>query len=193
MSEEIWALGVLPLLIFLARMTDVALGTIRIIFVSRGLKKLAPLIGFFEILIWLTALSQVMQHLDRPLNFLAYAAGFSTGTWAGMLLEGKLGFGLLTLRIITEEDASILTEELRDARFGVTSFAARGVQGRVRLLFTILQRQDLERALDIVRRRHPRAFVSVSDVRSASEGFIQPRRPLIGLPPFRGDGLRKGK
>ena len=193
MDYDILALVGLPLLIFAARLTDVTLGTVRIIFVSRGMRKLAPLVGFFEILVWLVAISQVLQHLDRPLNLVAYAAGFATGTWCGILLEGKLGLGLLALRVITEEDASELTEELRGARFGVTSFAARGVRGRVRLLFTILQRRDLERALDIVRRRHPRAFLSVSDVRSASEGFIMPRRSMLGLPPVIGQGVRKGK
>jgi len=189
MDHELWVLVGLPLLIFAARMADVTLGTVRIIFVSRGMRKLAPLVGFFEILVWLTAISQVLQHLDRPLNVVAYAAGFATGTYCGILLEGKLGIGLQSLRVITEEDASELTEELREARFGVTSFAARGVRGRVRLLFTILQRKDLERALDIVRRHHPRAFVSVSDVRSANEGYITPRPPLIGI----GTGIRKGK
>lgn len=193
MDNQLWVLVGLPLLIFTARLTDVTLGTVRIIFVSRGLRKVAPLVGFFEILVWLVAISQVLQHLDKPLNLVAYAAGFATGTYCGILLEGKLGLGLLALRVITEEDASELTEELRGARFGVTSFAARGVRGRVRLLFTILQRSDLERALEIVRRRHPRAFVSVSDVRAASEGFIAERRPMLGLPSAIGRGVRKGK
>jgi uncharacterized protein YebE (UPF0316 family) len=193
MDNELWVLVGLPLLIFAARMTDVTLGTVRIIFVSRGMQMLAPLVGFFEILVWLVAISQVLQHLDRPLNLIAYAAGFAAGTYAGIRLEGKLGLGLLSLRVITEEDASELTEALRTARFGVTSFAARGVRGRVRLLFTILQRQDLERALDIVRQYHPRAFVSVSDVRAASEGYILPRRPVVPLPTLIGQGVRKGK
>lgn len=193
MQEQLWVLVGLPFLIFLARMTDVALGTVRIIFVSRGLRKVAPLIGFFEILVWLIAISQVLQHLDRPVNFIAYAAGFATGTYVGILLEEKLGIGLLALRVITEEDASELTDELREARFGVTSFAARGVQGRVRLLFTILQRKDLDRAMEIVRRCNPQAFVSVSDVRAASEGYIAPRRRLAPFLQLRGDGVRKAK
>ena len=179
MPDSLWPLVGIPALIFLARMTDVTLGTLRIIFVSRGLYRLAPLVGFVEVLVWLVAITQVLKHLDHPLNYLAYAAGFATGTWAGIHIESRLGIGLLALRVITDEDASELTDELRTARFGVTTVAARGIRGRVRLLFTILQRKDVARAMEIVRRRHPAAFVSVSDVREASEGFIAPRRTLL--------------
>jgi len=186
-----WPLVGLPVVIFTLRMTDVALGTLRIILVSRGQRAVAPLVGFFEILVWLLALSQVMRHLDSPVNYVAYAAGFAFGTWAGIAIEGKLALGLVSLRIITDEDASDLTEPLREAHFGVTSFAARGVKGRVRLLFTILRRRDLDHALAIVRAAHPDAFVSVSDVRSASEGYIPGARR--GLAAKVAAGARRGK
>ncbi len=165
-----------PLLIFFARMCDVALSTVRILFISRGLRALAPVVGFVEILIWLVAISTALQHLDRPINYFAYAAGFAAGTWAGMLFESKLAIGLVAVRIITREDAAELVERLRDARFGVTSFAARGaVGGRTRLLLTVVRRRDLEPLLELVREKHARAFVSVSDVRTAQEGFIAER------------------
>ncbi|HMB52787.1 MAG TPA: DUF2179 domain-containing protein [Thermoanaerobaculia bacterium] len=179
MPDSLWPLVGIPALIFLARMSDVTLGTLRIIFVSRGLVRLAPFVGFVEVLVWLVAITQVLQHLDHPVNYVAYAAGFATGTWAGIQIEARLGLGLMALRVITDEDASELTEALRAARFGVTTVAARGIRGKVRLLFTILQRNDLERALEIVRDLHPSAFVSISDVREASEGFIMPRRSLL--------------
>lgn len=182
MPDTLWPLVGIPLLIFAARMTDVTLGTLRIIFASRGLHRLAPLIGLFESLVWLLAITQVLQHLDHPINYLAYASGFAAGTWAGIQVEARLGVGLLALRVITDEDASELTDELRAARFGVTTVAARGIRGKVRLLFTILQRKDLERALGIVRELHPSAFVSISDVRGASEGYIAPRSALLALP-----------
>jgi len=186
-----WPIVGLPLLIFVLRMTDVTLGTLRIILVSRGQRAVAPLVGFLEILVWLVALSQVMRHLDSPINYVAYAGGFAVGTWAGIAIEGKLALGLVSLRIITEDDATDLTDLLRRARFGVTSFAARGVKGRVRLLFTILRRRDLEHALDIVRASHPDAFVSVSDVRAVSEGYIPGvRRALAGK---LAAGARRGK
>ena len=191
-ESELWPLVGLPLLIFVARLCDVSLSTVRIILVVRGQRRLAPLIGFVEILIWLVALSQVMQNLDRPVNFVAYAAGFAAGTYVGILLEGKLGVGLLAVRIITDEDASALMELLSARGFGVTSFAARGIKGRVRLLFTVIRRRDLKRILEVIRQRHPQAFVSISDVRSASEGYIDRTPFTFGFPRLL-SFARKGK
>ncbi len=178
-DSGLWTWVGLPLLIFLARLTDVSLGTVRIILVARGMRRLAPFIGFFEVLVWLAAITQVMQHLDRPLSYVAYAAGFATGTYVGIRFEERLGLGLLAVRVITEEDASGLIEQLRAARFGVTSFAARGLRGRVRLFFTVIHRKHLDRVMEIVRRAQPAAFVSVSDVRMAEEGTIPPRGGLL--------------
>ncbi len=167
-----WLLVGVPLLIFVARVLDVGVGTIRIALVARGQRTWAPLAGFFESLIWLIAISQVVQHLDRPVHYLAWAGGYATGTWVGLLIEERLALGLLALRIITEEDASRLIERLGAEDFGVTTFAARGLRGNVRLLFSVIPRRDLERFLDEVRVDHPKAFVSISDVRTASEGFF---------------------
>jgi uncharacterized protein YebE (UPF0316 family) len=174
-DDTFWSLIVTPLLIFCARLLDVPLATLRIILLSRGLKKVAPLVGFFEVLVWLIAIGQVMQHLDRWVNYIAYAGGFAAGTWLGIALESRLALGLLSVRVITAEDATDLIQRLRAEKFGVTDFAARGISGNVRLIFTVIQRKELARVMDIVRTTHPKAFVSISDVRSVSEGFIYDR------------------
>jgi uncharacterized protein YebE (UPF0316 family) len=171
----------LPLLIFCARLGDVSLSTLRIILVSRGMRHLAPFIGFFEVLIWLFAISQVMQRLDNWINLMAYAAGFAAGTWVGISIERRLALGLLSVQIITPEDATDLIANLRSQHFGATDFAARGISGNVRLIFTVIRRKDFDRLMEIVRTSHPKAFVSVSDVRSVSEGFI-PDRTMALLP-----------
>lgn len=177
---DLWPFFGIPALIFLARVFDVSLGTLRIALVSRGHRRLAPLIGFIEILIWLLALGQVVQHLDRPINYLAYAGGYATGTWFGLLLDEKLALGLLGVRVITGKDAKGLIQRLGEERFGVTSVAARGLSGRVRLIFTVVRRRDLRRLLDLVRLESPEAFISVNDVRLASEGYFAP--PLSSYP-----------
>lgn len=177
---------VIPIIIFLARMIDVGLGTIRIIMLNRGRRVLAPMLGFMEILVWLVALRQIFRHLDNIAAFLAYALGFAAGTIVGMWIEDKLAIGMVAVRAITSEDARDLIIRLSESEFGVTSFAAEGVNGKVRLLFTITPRKQLGKALDIIRDTHPRAFISVSDVRSVSEGFYPER-------PYRFGVLRKGK
>jgi uncharacterized protein YebE (UPF0316 family) len=161
-----------PLLIFCARLTDVSLGTLRIILISRGNRTWATVIGFVESGVWLLAISQVFAHLDRPTSYFAYAGGFAAGTWLGVTLEKKIALGLVSVRIITREDATRLAESLREERFGVTMLGARGLHGRVRLIFCIVKRREMDRLLEIVREVDPKAFVSVSDVRTAEEGYL---------------------
>lgn len=163
---------ILPVLIFLARVVDVTLGTLRIIFVSRSMKFLAPLVGFFESLIWLVAVSQVFQSLTNFGLYIAYAAGFSMGNYVGIYIEEKLAMGLLVVRTITNEDATELIEYLKEKDFGVTSISASGISGQVRLILSVIKRKDLKRMVQIINEKMPKAFISVEDVREISEGFF---------------------
>lgn len=165
---NIWLLT--PLLIFTARVCDVTIGTIRIISLSRGRRILAPILGFFEVLIWLFAIRQIFQNADHIAAFVAYAAGFAAGNFVGLMIEDKLALGHLAIRVITPGDASDLATRLRAARFGVTSVAAQGQTGAVQLLFMVIERRNYDRALDLIREVQPGAFISVSDVREASAG-----------------------
>jgi uncharacterized protein YebE (UPF0316 family) len=163
---------ILPAIIFFARLVDVALGTLRIIFVSRSMRKLAPLVGFFESLIWLFAISQIILNLSNVASYLAFAAGFAAGNYLGIYLESKLAVGLLSIRAVTTNDARELTEYLRKQNFGVTSVSATGVTGRVRLIISVIKRKDLEEYINIVKKYNPKAFISIEDVRSVQEGFF---------------------
>jgi len=178
---------ILPLMIFLARIVDQSLGTLRIIFVSRSLRKLAAFVGFFESLIWLVAISQIIQNLGNWVSFIAFAGGFSMGNYVGIYLEGKLAIGMLCLRIITHEDATELTDVLRENRYGATTVAATGKSGQVRLILTIIKRKDLKKVQKLVERYSPNAFISVEDVRSVHEGVFpeQPPSFLSRLNPIR--------
>ncbi len=173
-DSGLWALVGIPVMIFFARIMDVTLGTMRIILVSKGQRSIAPFVGFFEILVWLVAIGQVVQNLDRPLNYFAYAGGYAAGTWLGLALDEKLALGLLAVRIITRKDAQELIENLKESQFGVTSVAARGLTGRVRLIFTVVRRRELKQVMAVIRAHNPQAFVSVSDVRVATEGYFSP-------------------
>ena len=97
MNEWYFTWVVIPVLIFLARILDVSIGTLRLIYVSRGYKTLAPVLGFFEVLIWLAAIRQIMQHVDNPACFLAYALGFASGNYIGMWISEKLSIGKVLL------------------------------------------------------------------------------------------------
>lgn len=162
----------LPIAIIVARICDVSIGTLRIILVSRGMKVLAPLLGFFEVLIWLVAISQIIQNLSNWVNYVAYATGFALGNYIGMILEERLAMGMVAIRIITQEDADDLVAEIQKQNIGTTSLAAKGMKGHVRLIFSIIKRKDQDIVLNLIRRYNPMAFVSISDVRSVQEGYF---------------------
>ncbi len=176
-SEEIQNWVILPLFIFLARLSDVTLGTLRIVFVSRGRKKIAPLLGFVEVLIWLAAIGQVMQNLNNFVCYIAWAGGFAMGNLAGIILEERIALGLLVVRIITAGHPGELSQKLHDQGFGVTRVDAHGINGRVDLIFTIIRRKDFPLLEMTIRNTDPDAFYSVEDVRSASDMVYSPTQP----------------
>ena len=91
--------------IFVAEMCVVTLCTVRTIFVARGMKFLAPLLGFFEVSIWLFAIGQIMQNLSNLGCYLGFAGGFTAGNYLGVLVEQRLGLGTLVVRIITPRES----------------------------------------------------------------------------------------
>lgn len=177
---------VLPILIFAARTIDMTLSTLRIVSLAQGRRRLAPLIGFFESLIWLVVVGQALRHLENPLCVVAYAGGFAAGNLVGLTLERRLAFGMRLVRVIVREGADELVAALRQADFGVTVAAGEGLQGPVKILFTLVRRRDLERVAEMVRAHNPRAFLTVEDVRQAAQGvfpsFAQPRGPSSWMP-----------
>lgn len=187
---------VLPILIFCARICDVSLGTIRVIFISKGIKYIAPFIGFFEVIIWLLAIGQVMNNLTNVVAYIAYGAGFASGTFIGMLIEEKISLGLTSVRIITKKDPAELIQYLRSHDYGVTSIDGEGATGKVKMIYTIIKRQDLSHVVSIIKQFHPNAFYSVDEVKSVSEGVF-PERQTRGAGVFSWiDSLRfyrKGK
>jgi uncharacterized protein YebE (UPF0316 family) len=175
-TSDLFAWVILPILIFCARICDVTLGTIRVIFISKGIKYLAPIIGFFEVIIWLLAIGQVMNNLTNFVAYIAYGAGFALGTFIGMLIEEKISIGLVSVRIITKEDPAELLQYIRAHNYGVTSIDGEGSTGRVKMVFTIIKRQDLSHVVGIIKKFHPNAFYSVEEVKSVAEGVFPERR-----------------
>jgi uncharacterized protein YebE (UPF0316 family) len=171
-SSDLFKWVILPILIFIARLLDVSLGTLRIIFVSHGLKYIAPIVGFFEINIWLLAIAQIMQNLNNLVCSFAYAGGFALGAYIGMTIEEKLSIGMVMVRIICKHDATDLIQSLREAQYGVTTHDAEGMNGPVKIIFAVIRREDLRDILNRIHKIHPHAFYSVEDVRSVGEAMF---------------------
>ncbi len=173
LDSEIFNWVVLPLLIAIARIMDVTIGTIRLIFVSRGYKYLAPLLGFAEVIIWLMAISQIMQHLDNIMCYIGYGAGFAAGNYIGIILVEKMTLGTVVIRIIPKIDTSDLVQKLRAENYGVTTMTAEGKSGPVQVLFSIVKRKDLQDVLHILNTYNPHAFYTIEEVQTVNEGFFK--------------------
>jgi uncharacterized protein YebE (UPF0316 family) len=175
-SPELYAWVILPLLIFFARICDVSMETIRVIYISRGIKFLAPIIAFFEIVIWLLAMEVVMQDLSNIANFMAFALGFATGTYVGLEIEERLSIGMVILRIITtEESEEQITNFLAAENCGVTRLDAQGSRGNVKMILSLVNRTDVPRITAFIRTVNPGAFFSIEDVRYVNEGVFRPQ------------------
>lgn len=172
LNSDFFRWVVLPVLIFLARLSDVTLGTLRNVFISKGLRQIVPFIGFFEVLIWLISVRQIMQHLDNPLCYIGFAGGFAMGTYVGLRIERLLALGTQVIRIIIPGDASRLAQALMSAGFGITILDGAGSKGPVKIIFTILKRKDMPVALELIHRHDPNAFYSIEDVRVAQQGVF---------------------
>ncbi len=175
-SSGVYAWFILPMLIFIARVVDVSMGTVRVIFVARGLKYIAPIVGFFEILIWLLAIGQIMTNLSNPLCYIAYAGGFGMGNFIGICIAEKLSLGVVHIRVITKKDASELVECLTAADYGVTSVDGHGTEGEVKVIFTIVPRREVERVVEMIKKFNPRAFYSIEEVGFVEKGIFPAKR-----------------
>lgn len=172
----------LPLMVFFARVMDVTLGTLRIIFISRGKKNVAPVLGFFEVFIWITIVSQIVSHAHNILAYVAYAAGFAAGNYVGMYIEGRIAVGTQVVLAIVQDHATPLIAHLRASGYGVTAVDGAGATGAVKLIYTIVRRKCLEDVLSIIHETHPTAFLSIQDVNSTQAGiFPIPTPSQIGV------------
>ncbi len=190
-NHDLWVAIVLPLLIFFARIMDVSIGTVRIILVSKGYKYLAPLLGFFEVLIWIIAIGKIMENLDRWYYYLFYAAGFAAGNFVGIIMEEKIALGFVGVRIITKKPADQLIAKMTASGYGVTIVPAEGSTGLVHVIFTTVKRKKLKNLVTLIKEFNPKAFYTVEDYKSVSGSF---ETPSVGS----GDGrsmifLRRGK
>jgi len=162
----------LPGLIFFSRIADVTIGTIRIVMVSKGHKLWAPILGFFEVLIWLVAITKIMENLDNWVCYIAYPLGFAAGNFIGLFIEQKLAMGIVKLQIITRKKAEKLVENLREAGYGITYHEAKGSTENVSIIYSIIKRSEIKKVEDIVKSTNPKAFYSVEDVKFVNEGVF---------------------
>jgi len=180
MSSNVYSWVILPLLIFAARICDVSLDTLRILFINRNFRYWAALCGFFGVLIWLLVIRQIFQQLNNPICFIAYPAGFAAGNIVGLIIENRLSLGKVIVRVITHLAADELVSALRTSGYGLTVLDAEGATGPVKVIFTVVERSDIPRVVKTIKKYNPRTFYSVEDIRFVSDS-VTPFRFLRSI------------
>ncbi|MBL7914146.1 MAG: DUF2179 domain-containing protein [Bacteroidia bacterium] len=176
LQSDLFNWVILPLLIFIARTCDVTLATLRNIFIARNIKKIVPLLGFFEVLIWLVAVSQTINNLHNIACYIGFAGGYSMGIFVGITIEGKLALGKQVVRIITNQDTTSLIAAMSEANMGVTILDGNGAKGPVKVIFTTLKRRDVQLVDQLINKHTPNAFYTIEDIRNSNQGVFREKQ-----------------
>ena len=176
-TEEVLNYVIIPLLIFFARIGDVSISTIRIIFVMAGKRSIAPILGFFEALIWLLAIGQIISNIDNVFSYLAYASGFAAGTYVGMYIEERLALGRVVLRLITKEPVHQFLDFLKDNDYRYSMLDGEGSTGKVNVVFLVLKRDRLNHMTEAINKYHPNAFYTIEGVKMVNEADLADEVP----------------
>ena len=163
---------VLPIIIFCSRVCDVSLGTLRHVFISKGFRKVVPILGFFEVFIWIVVVAQVMKNLNNIACYFAFAGGFATGTYVGLYIEERLALGLQVIRIITNQNCDELIVALKLDNHGITAVDAQGAVGPVKMIFTIIKRKNVQSVVKLINQYNPTAFYSIEEIKIANQGVF---------------------
>ena len=159
------------LLIFALRVSDMTLDTLRVLFVMRGKKRIAWVLGFFQSAIFVLAIGRVLTQLDNPLNIIGYAAGFATGNVVGMYIEERIAIGHILMNIISSRLGTAIADHLRQNGYAVTEVSARGKDGMVSMINCSVLRKQVDTVRQLVNDIDPEAFITAEDVRPIRRGF----------------------
>jgi uncharacterized protein YebE (UPF0316 family) len=163
---------ILPLIIFASRIGDVTLGTLRHVMMARGQKNISPILGFFEVLIWIIVVSQVMKQANNFACYIGWAGGFAMGNYIGLLIEERIALGLQIIRIISHQDCAELITKLQAENHGITVVDAHGSKGPVKIILTVAKRKNIEQIIQIIQKYSPEAFYSLEDIRDVKRGVF---------------------
>jgi len=168
LSSQAWLSA---LLIFALRVADMTLDTLRVLFVMRGKKRIAWVLGFCQSAIFVLAIGRVLTQLNNPLNIIGYAAGFATGNVVGMFIEERIAIGHVLINIISPRRGSAIVTHLRQNGYAVTELSGRGKDGMVSMINCSVLRKQVDTVRELVNEIDPEAFITAEDVRPVRRGF----------------------
>lgn len=160
-------------LIFLLRVINSGIGTVRLITLARQRRGITVILAFFEALTFAVTVAGVVTDMGNIFNMLAYCAGFATGAYVGMAIEARFITSYMAVNIVSADYGHDIAVALREEGYGVTETIGEGLNGRVTMLRSIVNRRDVPRVVDIVTQQHPEAFVSIEEARSVQRGWLR--------------------
>lgn len=163
-----WVL--IPLLIFISRLIDVSMSTIRIILIVNEKRIAASVLSFLEMFVWLVAVTQTLKNLSNVMCYVGFAGGFAVGTYIGMVIEKKLSMGIVLIRITTtEKDGFPLIAFLKENKFRITSLNAEGNFGKTNIIYTVVMRKEMNSVIEVIKKFNPNAFYTVENIRYVND------------------------
>lgn len=162
--------------LFFLRVLNNAIGTVRLILITRDKRFLSAVLAFLEALIFAVVIANVVSDLSNIPNMLAYCGGFAVGGYVGMAIESRFITSYVVATVIASTLGHSMATALRERGFGVTETLGEGKDGAVTMLRCVLSRRDVTDFLAVVRQVHPDAFVSVEEARAVQHGWIRHMR-----------------
>lgn len=166
----------LYIIIFFAKIIEVSISTIRLVFINKGERVKGAVLGFIEIIIWLVVVSSVLNNINEdPIKAFIYAAAFSLGNYLGVTIESKIAVGLASIQVVVnQKSGELLADTLREQGYGVTIIEGKGKNESVKnLLFIQLKRKKIPEAVKLIKQHNPEAYITVNDIKSMLGGYIK--------------------
>lgn len=166
----------LAVIIFLLRVLNSAVGTVRLVVMARGRHLLSASLGFIEALIFAYVTANVITDLSNLINLVAYCGGFSVGIFVGMAIEARFVTSYVKVNVITREDGPAIAAKLREIGHGATIVRGEGGSGEVTMLSSVIYRVSVPEVLKAVYAINPNAFVTLEETRSVQHGWMRTLR-----------------
>lgn len=158
------------LFIFSARVVDVSLGTVRTIVTVQGRAVVAFFLAVIEITIWITAISTIIKQIDQsPVLVVFYSVGFACGNVTGILVERRLAFGKIILKVFAATNGQAIAEKIRSMGQPVTIFEGEGMNGPVMELYIACGRRHLKWLLPMIIEFDEKIFYVIEPARGMSK------------------------
>lgn len=168
-TSTIFLYFIIPFLIMCSRIIDVSLGTIRIILANKGVRVYAAMIGFCEVLLWLLAITVIMNNLDNVFAYIGYATGFALGTFIGITIEEKIAIGLVGIRVITKKNLTNMIDQLKPTKYVFVSETIKENGKSIKIINAFLERKHLKTVIRKIREKDSEAFYIVEDLKMIKE------------------------